>query len=41
MGSRITSALHSLFLADVAAPICCHSGALWFVMAMTERDMGM
>jgi hypothetical protein len=26
---------------DAAAPICCHIGALSFVITMTERDMGM
>ena len=29
------------FCFDAAAPICCHIGAVSFVIAMTERDMGM
>jgi hypothetical protein len=30
-----------LFRIDAAAPICCHIGAVSFVIALTERDMGM
>jgi hypothetical protein len=33
--------LHELFRSDAAAPICCHIGAVSFVIAKTERDMGM